>query len=213
MSTDRETLRHSLPTATAVLAGVGGWNRHHATASVCGFACEDGAELGPTRIVNRLVETSLGAGPITQRAALAVGLGGRTTTQVGYLQVFAIENSVCSHQMERRLVVTVGPLPAHLLMPLGQQLYGLPAALAAFLAPRHPALSFLEGLLRPAVVPRVLHHIAFSGDEKHLQPHITTSPPVSRPVGGRGCAGTSAHEKQQYHPSASWVIVTVLTVP
>src|SRR5262249_57410666 len=39
------------------------------------------------------------------------------------------------------------------------------------------------------------------------------SMPVSRPVGGNGCVGTSAQEKHTYHPSASREIVTVLGIP
>jgi hypothetical protein len=39
------------------------------------------------------------------------------------------------------------------------------------------------------------------------------SMPVSWYVGGKGCAGTSAQEKQTYQPSGSRLIVTVLGVP
>ena len=39
------------------------------------------------------------------------------------------------------------------------------------------------------------------------------SMPVSCPVGGSGCIGTSAQEMQTYQPSASRLIVTVLGVP
>src|SRR5262249_47954458 len=37
--------------------------------------------------------------------------------------------------------------------------------------------------------------------------------PVSWPVGGTGWTGTSAQEQQPYHPSASWLSVTVLLLP
>src|SRR2546429_673089 len=37
--------------------------------------------------------------------------------------------------------------------------------------------------------------------------------PVSRPVRGSGCAGTSAQENATYQPSASLKMVTVLGVP
>src|SRR5215472_739780 len=40
-----------------------------------------------------------------------------------------------------------------------------------------------------------------------------TSMPVSRPVSGSGSMGTSAHQKETYHPSAALLIVTVLIVP
>src|SRR5215470_14109535 len=39
------------------------------------------------------------------------------------------------------------------------------------------------------------------------------SMPVACPVVGSGCTGMSAHEKQTYQPSASWLIATVLGVP
>ncbi len=39
------------------------------------------------------------------------------------------------------------------------------------------------------------------------------SMPVARPVGGRGWAGTSAHEMATYQPSASLETVIVLGVP
>ena len=42
---------------------------------------------------------------------------------------------------------------------------------------------------------------------------IPRSMPVSCPVAGSGCTGTSAQEKQTYQPSASLRIVTVLGVP
>jgi hypothetical protein len=36
---------------------------------------------------------------------------------------------------------------------------------------------------------------------------------LSCPVAGKPCTGTSAQEKQTYHPSASRLIVTVLDIP
>ena len=39
---------------------------------------------------------------------------------------------------------------------------------------------------------------------------IPRSMPVSWPVAGKGCVGTSAQEKQTYRPSASREVVTVL---
>jgi hypothetical protein len=40
-----------------------------------------------------------------------------------------------------------------------------------------------------------------------------TAIPVSWPVGGSGCVGTSAQERQAYQPSASRAMVTVFGVP
>ena len=49
--------------------------------------------------------------------------------------------------------------------------------------------------------------------ERVAKASMPRSIPVSCPVGGKGCTGTSAQEKQTYQPSASRLIVTVLGVP
>ena len=53
---------------------------------------------------------------------------------IGYPQVFQIDRVVGPQQPERRLMVKVRPLTAHLLMLAGQQLDCLFAAFAALLA-------------------------------------------------------------------------------
>ena len=69
-------------------------------------------------------------------------------------------------------MVEVPPLPLHFLVLLGQELHRFPAALAALLPPRDPPLGFLQRLLGFAVVPGILHDLAFGGDEKHLQANV-----------------------------------------
>ena len=101
MGPDGETLLDPLPTATAVLAGIGGRHRNHSTASICCFAFEDGPKLRPARIADAFGEV-------------------RILDQVGHPQVFQIDGVVGSHQGERRLVVKVPPLPLDLLVLLGE---------------------------------------------------------------------------------------------
>ena len=49
--------------------------------------------------------------------------------------------------------------------------------------------------------------------ERVAKASMPKSMPVSSPVSGKGCTGTSAQEKQTYQPSASLEIVTVFGVP
>ena len=64
---------------------------------------------------------------------MAIGLGFRALTQVGYLQIFEIDRIVRSHQLKRGLMVEVVPLPLHLLVLSSEQVHCLLAALAALL--------------------------------------------------------------------------------
>ena len=50
MGTHGETLLDPCTTATAVLAGIGGWHGDDSMASVYCFAAEDGSELRPAGI-------------------------------------------------------------------------------------------------------------------------------------------------------------------
>ncbi len=59
MGANGETLLHPFPTAATVLAGVRGWYRDDSTAGACCLAFENGPELGPSRILDRLVEARL----------------------------------------------------------------------------------------------------------------------------------------------------------
>ena len=71
-------------------------------------------------------------------------------------------------------MVKVVALPPHLLVPLGQYLCGLSPALAASLPPTDPALGLLQLLLGPAVMARILHHLALGRDKEDLQADINT---------------------------------------
>src|SRR5262245_60149632 len=74
---------------------------------------------------------------------------------VGGLQVLVIDGVISTHERQRCFVMEVGALPLHLLMRFGEQCDRLPAAVAALLAARHPALGCLECALRLAVPARI----------------------------------------------------------
>ena len=155
MGANGETLLHPLPTATAVLAGIGRRHRHHSTASVCCFALENAPKLRPARIIDALGQV-------------------RRSDQVGHPQVFQIDHVVVPQQGERRLMMKVAPLALHRLMLLGQQHHRFPAALTALLPPRDTPLRLLQLPLGFAVVPRIFNDVAVSRDEKHLQADVDT---------------------------------------
>jgi hypothetical protein len=148
-----EALLDSCTTVTAILAGIGRWDRHHPTASVCCFADQDGPKLRPAGIRDALGEVGV-------------------ADQVGHRQIFQIDGILGSYQPERRLVVKVPPLPLHGLVLLSQQLHRFLVPLAAFLPPRHPPLGFGQRLLGLAVMAGTLDHLTFRSDQKDLQPHI-----------------------------------------
>jgi len=56
------------------------------------------------------------------------------------LQVLVIDHIIGAHECERRLVMKVLPLAAHLQMRLGQQCNGFAPAVAAFFASGYSAL-------------------------------------------------------------------------
>ena len=102
-------------------------------------------------------------------------------------------------------------LPAHRLMGLRQPADRLAAACTALLARGDPALALGQVPLCLAVPARIVWIIVRSASvAKDSRPR---SMPVSRPVGGSGCADTSTQEIATYQPSASLEIVTVLGVP
>jgi hypothetical protein len=142
--------------------------------------------------------------------AIAIWLGSWSAREVANLQVLKIDDIILAHQLERRLMMKVVALPTDLLMLLAQKMHRFAAALAALLATGHPPLRLLELPLRFAVVRGFSTASPADVIRNTFNP---TSMPVSRPVAGRGSVGTSAQEKQTYQPSASWIMVTVLTVP
>src|SRR5215469_13626427 len=186
MGTHGETLLDPLPTAAAILGGIGRWDGYDSTASICCFAFEDGSELCPPSVIDRCVEASLCTGPIGPIAPVAIGLGLRPTSQVGHLQVFQIDRVILAHQGERRRVVEVRALPAYRLMLLGQEMSRLLATFAPLLPSGHPALGLLQGALGSAVVPGILHHGGRRRDEKDLQADIDTRLTASWWQGLRG---------------------------
>jgi hypothetical protein len=153
MGANGETLLDPCPAVTAVLAGIGGGNGNHATASVCCFAFEDGPKLCPPSIRDALSQVGV-------------------LDHVADPQIFEIDHIVLPHQQERRFVVEVGTLPTDLLVLPGEDLHGLAAAIAALHPARHPTLGLLQFPFGPAVVSGILHHVTFSRDEKHLESHI-----------------------------------------
>jgi hypothetical protein len=87
----------------------------------CCLESKDGEEVVPPSVLNALVEAGLAASPIMLVAAGAVRirLGCGTTTQVGGLDGLNVDHIILSNQGERRLVMEVAALPAHVLMLLG----------------------------------------------------------------------------------------------
>jgi hypothetical protein len=107
-------------------------------------------------------------------------------------------------------VVEVAPLALDLLVPAPQPADRLRPATAAARAPGNLAVCLRQPLLGRAAVARV-RDAPLSAVMRNMR--SPTSMPVSRPVGGRGCTGTSAQAMHAYHPSASRLMVTVLGVP
>src|SRR5262245_29746105 len=81
-------------------------------------------------------------------------------------------------------------------------------------------LPFLRRATRRWAVFKARSAVRYQPGEKMRVPFdrvanasMPRSIPVSCPMGGKDRTGTSAQEKQTYHPSASRLIVTVLGVP
>src|SRR5712691_1447644 len=193
MGTHTKTLSYALPTPAAILGGIRRVDRFRSLAGPCCLAREDIQEAAPSCVVDGLVEAHLARGPVGQIAALPIRLRCGAAAEIGGLNGLVIDGVVLAHERQGGLVVKVDPLPAHVLVFLGEQFHRLLATVAALLLPRDPLLRFLHLTLRCAIVARVLNDNTFS----------PTSMPVSRPVSGSGSVGTSAHEKETYQPSAS----------
>jgi len=93
---------------------------------------------------------------------------------VGDLQVFVIDRVVLTHQLERRLVVKVGSLAAYRLMRPCQYSHRLAPAMAAFLAPTHPALRGFERAFRLAIPARREDAHAVRQGSEGFQPQVYT---------------------------------------
>src|SRR5215472_14799190 len=174
MGTHGETLLHPCTTTAAVLRGIRRWDRDDSMASVHCFAFEDGAELGPARVLDTLVETSFLASSIVQMAPVSIRFRCRPAAQIADTQIFQIDDIVLAHQVKRRLMVKVRPLVFYLLVLLGQYLSSLLATFAAFLSAGYAVLRPLQLPLGFAIVPGILHHLAISGDQEHLESDINS---------------------------------------
>ena len=152
---------------------------------------EDGQERAPPRIGDALGEVVV-------------------LDHVGDPQVFVIDHVVRLHQREGFLVVEVAALAGDVLMRLGQQRDGLAPPVAALLASGDPPLAAAQIGFGLAIVRGVKIGCPSASVAKDSSPR---SIPVSWPVDGSGCTGTSAQEMATYHPSASFEMVTVLGVP
>jgi hypothetical protein len=102
-------------------------------------------------------------------------------------------------------MVEVPPLPLHLQVRRGEQLYRFASAVAALLAPGYAALGSLETTLRTTIPAGVNNALAIRQRSEGSEAKIN-----ARLLAGSGCMGTSAQEKQAYQPSASLPMVTVL---
>src|SRR5262245_23608512 len=143
-------------------------HRFHALPGACCLVRENREELASSGVLHACVAAGFPLGPMVCIAAFAVRLRLRTAAQVRGLHGLDIERVVLAYEDERRLVVKVAPLPAHMLMLLGAIPHGLLASLAALLSACYPLLRFLELFLRLAIVPRVGHALALpiGGDER-----------------------------------------------
>src|SRR5258708_3708857 len=153
MGAHAEAFRHARPTAATVLTGICRRNREHLTPGPCCLGFKDGTKRGPARIADALGQVVI-------------------PYHVADLQLFAVDRVVLAHQHVRRLVVKVAALPPDMLVLLGTPTHGLGATLTALLPATHPLLRLSELLLRLAIVARILYHVAFSRNEKHLQPDV-----------------------------------------
>src|SRR5690348_7908733 len=114
-----------------------------------------------------------------------------------------VDGVVLAHQLERGLVVKVSPLATYLLMRLRQQ-----HDRSSMTALRLRLLPFLRRLTRRCAIFSARSALRYQPGEKICVPSdrganasIPRSIPVCCPVAGSGCTGTSAQEKQTYHPS------------
>ena len=115
--------------------------------------------MAPSSVLDRLVETSLAAGPVMLIAAGAIRLGLWAAAQVRGLHGLDVDRVVGAHQGQRRLVMEVAPLPPHVLMLFRVLPYGLRTALAALLAARDALLRLLQSFLRRTLVARVVDEL------------------------------------------------------
>src|SRR5215472_9285871 len=168
---------HALPTAGTILRRIRRVGRFHSLTGACCLVRENRQEVAPPGIVNAFVQTALLAGSVVLVVALLILLWGGTAAQVGRLDRRDVDRVVGTHQSERRLMVEVVALPAHVLMLLGALVRSLGASFAPFLAVGDALLGLLQRPLSFAVVPWVLYQSPVFRDEKDLQPHVDAGLP------------------------------------
>jgi hypothetical protein len=175
-----QTLVDALATSAAVLRGVRWRHRFHSLAGACCLESEDREEGAPSSVLKAFVEASFLRGPVVLVAAILVLLWCGTAAQIGRRDRLHVDGVVPAHQRQRRRVVEVAPLAAHVLMPLGTPAHGFRAALTALLAARDMLLGFLQCFLRFALVARIRNRLPIRRDEKHLEAHINAGLAVGR---------------------------------
>ena len=131
---------------------------------------------------------------------------------VGDLYVFMIAHVVLLNHRQGCCVVEVPPLALHLLVRFGEQVHGLPMAVAAFLPSGFRALCCFEPTLGTAVAARIMNHHAISQCGKRLEPNVYACllPGERERLCGEPRHRSSTHTDP---PSASLETVTVLGVP
>src|SRR5262249_10491421 len=149
----------------------------HSLAGARCLASEDRKEVAPPGVLKALIEPGLAAGSIVQRAAVAVRIRLRrgTAAQIRGLNRLDVEHIVehiiRAHQGERRLVVEVAPLPAHVLLLLGALLGSLRMSLTSLLATADALVGLLQRLLRCAVAARVGDGFPRGGEKEDREAH------------------------------------------
>jgi hypothetical protein len=105
-------------------------------------------------------------------ATVAIRLRLRTAAHVGRLDRLDVDRVVLAHEGERRLVVKVAALSAHVLLLLCALRRGFRASLAALLAASDMLLCLLQLALGLPRVPGGLDAVADRRDAKDRQPDI-----------------------------------------
>ena len=146
-----QSLRYTR-SACAGLRRAFGVDLHQFTPSVRSFVREVVQELRPACIVNGLRQHSRG--------------------ETLHVQIFDGDHAVLVHQSARQLVLKVGALVAHVNMRALEQPHGLTSPGAAFLPPRHLALTAPQVGFGVPVVPGILDLRAIREHRKTVQPDI-----------------------------------------
>ena len=98
MGAHAQSLRHTLATPAAILAGVVGGNRDDSPPSICCFGVEDSPKLRPTRIVDALVEACFAPRTIVEQVTALAWSWLGALRQILDVQVFIVDHVIVTNE-------------------------------------------------------------------------------------------------------------------